>query len=89
MSVCNCQTIINMILCFRSKIQQGVNRKRNVKTKNEKEILTSTSTLREDESYELGDLMCFVKLNVRTLIMKRKHLNAAMRCESAYTVSKN
>ena len=28
-----------MILCFRSKIQQGVNRKRNVETKKEKEIL--------------------------------------------------
>ena len=39
LSVCNCQAIINMILCFRSKIQQGVNRKRNVETKKEKEIL--------------------------------------------------
>ena len=48
----------------------------------------ATSTLRENESYEFGDLMCLVKLNVRTLIMKRKHLNAAMICESAYTISK-
>ena len=45
--------------------------------------------MRENESYGFDDLMCFVKLNVRILIMKRKNLNAAMRCESAYTISKN
>ena len=48
----------------------------------------TTSTPRENESYEFGDLMCLVKLNVRTLIMKRKNSNAAMICESAYTISK-
>ena len=39
--------------------------------------------MRENESYGFDDLMCFVKLNVR------KNLNAAMRCESAYKISKN
>ena len=84
----NCQAIINMILCFRSKIQQGVNRKRNVETKNEKEILILHLHCEKMNRMNSAIWSALWNWMWKLWLWKDKKWNAAMICESTYTISK-